>query len=171
MSIIVEDGSVVDGANSYIDVAFADNYFNLRGITEWSDLTGEEKSQALIKSADFIEAVYAQNFKGDKLDPTKFLSFPRANLYINDYLVPEDEIPSNLKNAQCEMALRAGRSEPLIADQDKNVIRERIEGAIDISYDRHSDPATKYSYVSKLLSVLLVSGGQGSLKQVRLVRV
>lgn len=99
MAFVVEDGTGLANANSYVSVADADAYFADRGITAWTG-SSTVKEQALIRATDFIETVYGRRFRGSVVTDTQALSFPR-------YITGEDEIPSDLKKATCEYALRA----------------------------------------------------------------
>ena len=75
--MIVENGTGVIGANSYSTVVFADDYFSLRGITEWDSLTNKEA--LLVQATDYIENVYSQNWNGLPLTDTQGLSMPIVN--------------------------------------------------------------------------------------------
>jgi hypothetical protein len=72
MTIIVEDGSGIIGANSYASVAYADSYFTLRGITTWTG-ANSLKEAALIKATDYIDLRFRRRFIGWKqFDPQEF---------------------------------------------------------------------------------------------------
>lgn len=60
MTLVVEDGSIVSGAESYASVAQADAYFAARGITIWSPLLDAEKEQALRRATDYMVQTYRQ---------------------------------------------------------------------------------------------------------------
>ena len=49
MSLIVEDGTGIENANSFVDVVYADDYFSTRGVADWALLTQEQKEVFLIK--------------------------------------------------------------------------------------------------------------------------
>lgn len=122
MTLVMEDGNGLPTANSYANVAYADAYFTLRGITAW---TGSDavKEAALIRATDYIETVNATKFKGTPAfvsDPPneaedQALSFPRDtrvpaygadSIYFGELEKPV-VIPAVLKKATCEYALRA----------------------------------------------------------------
>ena len=48
--LIVEDGSIVADANSYIDYDYAENYHTLRGNSAWADGDSTQKQYAIIPS-------------------------------------------------------------------------------------------------------------------------
>jgi hypothetical protein len=90
MTIIVEDGSVVTGANSYATEAELTAYATARGIT----LTiGAEL--LLIKAMDWIEI---QKYKGDQIDCEQVLEWPRYNVITRiGCNTASDAIPRQLK--------------------------------------------------------------------------
>ena len=55
MAFIPEDGTGSATATSYIDVAYADEYFTDRTVTAWSSLTNPAKQAALIAATDYID--------------------------------------------------------------------------------------------------------------------
>jgi len=115
MAFTVEDETGLINANSFADVAFADAYFSERGVSGWSGTT-TEKQQALVKATDYIETRYAGMFGGiiEFPETPQALSFPRVQLYDQNDLAVTG-VPTKLKQATCEYALRA-MSVTLLAD-------------------------------------------------------
>lgn len=144
MSLIIESGNGDSNSESYIDVAFADAYFLKRGITQWASLTNRE--QLIIRSMDYIENNYT--YQGTKLVSTQSLQFPRL-------ICGETVYPIALKNAVCELALKANSGD-LLQDTGKTTIREKL-GPLETEYDPNQDDLTSYNYVNKLLAPYLVS--------------
>lgn len=106
MAFVVEDGSIVSGANSLCDVAFADSYFSDRGITAW---TGADsvKQVTLVKATDYIEQRWSNKFKGAIVDDDQVLSWPRKCVVDRqDRRIADDVVPDRLKQAVCEYAMR-----------------------------------------------------------------
>lgn len=119
MPLIVEDGTgTIANANSYVARADLINYAAARGVT----LADSEATDILaIAAMDYLET---RDYNGD---PTlgivgvfQPLQFPRENvvlgeqsgtdditgaLFYSPIVLPNDVIPLNLKNAQCELAL------------------------------------------------------------------
>ncbi len=96
-TIIIEDGSVVDDANSYVSESELSTFATDRGITLSTDT-----SVLLIKAMDYIEN---QSFKGTKYSEDQSLQWPRSDVYIDGYEVSEDSIPSELTKAQMTVAV------------------------------------------------------------------
>jgi hypothetical protein len=103
---LVEDGSGVPGANSYITEAYADTYHSDRGNTAWSDFTSPEQLAALIRASEYIDKRFGRRFRGLRKTKDQAMEWPRQNAFDNDgYLVPN--VPLNLEKAAAEYALRA----------------------------------------------------------------
>lgn len=69
MSLTIENGSGVIGADSYVDVAFITTYLTERGReTEnlWSTAATAAQEAAAIQATDYIEQRFRQKFKGQK---------------------------------------------------------------------------------------------------------
>jgi hypothetical protein len=154
--MIVEDGSIVPDANSYVDLAYADAYFTTRRVADWATLTDDEKEGALINATDFVEITYGSNFKGEQVRPyEQALAFPRVGVWIAPNVeLPSDEIPKRLKDAVCDLAFKVSQGTELIQDQDRVVIKEKI-AVIETTYQEYSDPATRFVKSARMLSALL----------------
>ena len=142
--LVIENETGLSNSESYVDVDYVDAYFLKRGITEWAGLTNRE--QLIIRAMDYIENNYT--YQGTKLVPTQRLQFPRL---ING----ETVYPIAIKNALCELALKANSGD-LLQDTGKTTIREKV-GTLEVEYDPNQDDLTSYNYVNKLLSPYLVS--------------
>jgi hypothetical protein len=99
MANVVEDGTGLNNANAYIDVAFADSYFTDRNDAAWSG-TNVEKEAFILRATDYIELVFGSRFLGVKFSDTQALSFPRLAA---DNQTAEP-IPLSLKKACAEYA-------------------------------------------------------------------
>ena len=109
MSLIVEDGSIVPNANSYVALVDADNYFTARNNHVWLSLKQDAKEALLIAATDYIELRFGRRFLGKKKQDNQPLSFPRTGI---PYIAP---IPEVLKKACFEYAIRANNG-PLVPD-------------------------------------------------------
>jgi len=108
MAFEVEDGTGIEDANAYAEVAFVDSYHADRGNTAWTGSTSA-KQIAIIRATDYIERRWGPMFKGNKEftgDPLQALEFPRINLYDSDGLQVIG-VPVKLQQAVAEYALRA----------------------------------------------------------------
>ena len=100
--IIVEDGSNVDDANSYVDIAYLDLYASERGLSLPTEL--EDKQIFLIKAFDYLEA-RRSDYQGYKAVEEQKTQWPRTEVYIDHELLDSDAIPVELKKAQCQLVV------------------------------------------------------------------
>jgi hypothetical protein len=101
----VDDTVAGTTANSYIDEADADDYFDTRlSSTAWADATATEQTAALIQSCLILDSY---DFIGVVSSDTQALKWPRyaddGVSLIRNYAITE--IPTPIRNAQCEIAL------------------------------------------------------------------
>ena len=102
MAIIVEDGTGLTTAETFVSVADADAYHLAMNNATW---TGAEavKESALRRAAQYIDTRY--RYKGERKNLNQALEWPRA-FYESDGRAESWPVP-NLKAACCEAALRA----------------------------------------------------------------
>lgn len=107
MSLIVEDGSGKEDAESYCTTLFAAEYYASRGIgAVWRTISVTEREQLLRRATDYIELRFGMRFRDSKLICAQALSFPR---------VGQTAVPVGVQRACAEYALRAAVA-PLVAD-------------------------------------------------------
>ena len=82
MTLIVEDGSIVENANSYVSVDDARTFASLRGVT--LPASDAEVEVLLIKATDFIEAQRLR-FQGSKVNQDQALQWPRTGVYVDGF--------------------------------------------------------------------------------------
>jgi len=165
MTLIVETGSVVAGAESYISVTDADTWHSNRGNTAWAALTTAQKEQSLRKATDYMVGVYRNRWQGYRKDATQTLDWPRSYVYLEPfirgavgsypYLVSDTIVPTEVKNACASLALTA-YGEELAPDLDVAVVREKID-VIEVEYDKNSAPYKKFRSIDLMLKVYLKS--------------
>ena len=141
--MIVENGTGLKNADSYVSVEFADSYFSTRGEKTWAEFETTAKEALLIKATDYLEAMYIDKWKSTKLKADQALACPRVGF----------GVPERLKKAVCELALKANSGE-LVADVERLTTKEKV-GSIEVEYSEYADPATKYAYVLNLLKPYL----------------
>lgn len=163
MSLTVEDGSLPDGANSYVSVSDTRIFAASRGLSlPAAGSPGDAAIEVLLNTAlDYIEAKRAE-FQGSKLSSAQVLQWPRRGVVVDGFSVGVDEIPACLVQAQMRLACYAyANGGTLTAVSDgRVVIEERVEGAVDIKYADHGDnkPQPQFPEADKLLAPLLEGG-------------
>lgn len=97
-------------ANSFGTVAEADTYFNTQYHPDapWEDLDADVKAKVLIMAAQWMSSLI--EWTGYVVDATQSLPWPRSGMLKRNMLeyVAEDEIPSEVKYAQFELARLLG---------------------------------------------------------------
>lgn len=152
MAIIVEDGSIVANANSYVSEADLLAYAVARGVTLQANT-----EILLIKAMDYIESL---NFIGIKVQSTQPLQWPRANVYIDDYPFPSNEIPKELKNALMQTAMSIDAN----VDPQSNVgkqIQSATVGPVSVTFEKGIN-ATIIRKINAQLAKLLDGVGGSS---------
>jgi hypothetical protein len=162
MALLVEDGTIVAGAESLASVADADLYHTNRGNTSWTGVTAT-KEAALRRATDYMQQTYRQRWKGYRKDAVQALDWPRTFVYLEEFvhgavgtfpfLVPDTIVPLEVKNACCELALRALSGE-LSPDIGRQAISKAV-GPIRVEYDKASQYYTVYRAVDAMIQVYL----------------
>ncbi len=125
MTITVEDGSIVEDANSYATETELSDYATARGVT----LSGDTE-QLLIQAMDYIEA---QSFKGAKYTQDQELQWPRSGVKIDGFSIGTDEIPKDLKKAQMAVAVAIDEGNSPDAVITSGIKMEKVD-VIEIEY-------------------------------------
>jgi len=157
MTIIVEDGTVVANANSYVTALDADAFFNNLGETLWTETASDEaKEAALVKASNYLRQKYRLFWKGSRVDAFQALDWPRRGVDVPDFFDPffrqvnvplqfqdtvfigENVIPEEVKQAQFLLAFAtldaAGASTTqLQASFGRKTKREKV-GSLEVEY-------------------------------------
>ena len=104
MALIIEDGSQVANANSYVNDAEYTAYATLKGLTVGE--TAEIRELELLRAIDYLQG-FESSMQGTRASSTQGVSFPRYNVVLYSYLLASDFIPKELKNSQFEAAAYA----------------------------------------------------------------
>jgi hypothetical protein len=179
VTVTVEDGSGVDGANSYQSVADWKTYATQQG-WDYSVYTNDQIGSALIRatrSADRWETwsgVRTYGSEQSMLWPRKAGSIQYGQYVADGELlvitdaeglpIEEDEIPDLLVQAAAEIAWRELQSPGSMApDYERGgAIKSLKAGSVEIVYADGATPGTTYSVIDGLLAGLLPDGPNGS---------
>lgn len=130
-TLVVEDETGLEDANSYSTLAEFKTYWDNRGYDYSSD-TDDQISIALIKATDYIENRFRTRFRGSREFDDQSLSFPRLYLYDEDGRLVTG-LPIRLKNATIEYTKRALTAElasdPIALDDSGmpvTMLREKV---------------------------------------------
>lgn len=115
MSLVVESGTGLSNAESYVSVVDANTFHTRMGNAAWTG-TDTVKEQALRKATRYVDLFYYDRWQGYRIKPTQALQWPRYNVYDRDTnIIDPTSIPQAIKDAVAEMALRS-LSEDILPD-------------------------------------------------------
>lgn len=149
MALIVEDGTIVADANSYIDVDYFRDYFNLRN--ETFDNSDTELESFIVRATQYIDNNF--KYKGIVEDVEQDLTFPRINLYTRDGILVEG-IPKKVKKAVCEATKLLVNGTDLFTSYESGAESKSVTvGPIkeSYSYSNGTSSRTVYSIVKDYL--------------------
>ncbi len=164
-TFVVEDGTGLSNANSYLSVAEADTYHeNHSGSSAWCSANQANKEKALRLATQYLDVQYCNRWKGYRANEGQALTWPRTYAYDDDgYSYDSNEIPQRLKNACAELALRVIQGDTLLDDiskpgtiKSKSVKVGPIEKTTE--YMGGLSPVKKYPLIEGQLKPIIVSG-------------
>ena len=160
MTLLVEDGSIVAGAESYCTLAYATAYHYARGnALTWSDYNDVDLERALRKATDYMLHKYGNRWMGYRKSSSQALDWPRSYVPINDLValeyVSDTTVPNEVKNACAALAFRA-LTDNLLEDEEQVVIRERVD-VIETEYSPHSSQRKRYTEIDLMLKKYLIA--------------
>jgi len=104
--LILEDGTGITTANSYITAAEALTILDVKPtqLAKFTALTPQQQDDYVIWASNWLDDYMA--WKGYKTVPTSGMRWPRCGVYDCDgILIADDEIPNQLKQAVAETAV------------------------------------------------------------------
>lgn len=155
MALVVEDGTGLSTAESYISVADADTRHSDLGNTAWAALSTGAKEAALRAATDYMEGSYRQAWKGTRRTRDQALSWPRYGVIVDGWCIDSTIVPAEVAGACADLALRASTA-TLAPDIERAVIREKI-GALETEYAPNQPLTTRYRAVDMALAPFLRS--------------
>ena len=170
MSLVVEDGSGIYNADSYISLADARAYAEKYGVTLPANDTAAEV--ALRQGALYV-GLQERCFSGSRLTTMQALAWPRTgatDAYGNEYA--DGDMPSRLGFSQVYAAAEyAAGTDVRATDDGKAVASEEVTGAVAVSYFNNGKTggAVVITRAMDALSPLLVSCGNSGF-EFRVVR-
>lgn len=168
ISFIVEDGTGVSEANTYVDLDYALEYAVMKGYDSWTELTEIQQKIFLIRGTEYIDNYFM--WKGRKAGPNQGLKFPRVELYDSDRFEIRG-IPVAVKKACIEAAYLNSTSETtsLFSSKDENgeIKRQKVE-SLEVEYFENKksnnfssiDYTSIYDILNKLLKGLYRTGDE-----------
>ena len=164
MALIVEDGSIVVGAESYATVAQADAYLAASGYTSWDALDPQDaKEPALRLATRYMTQTYRKRWYGYRVSNTQSLDWPRYNVPMKDTpsayfgypsVYQPNVVPAEVVNACIELAYRQSTGVVLLPDT-ADLVKSNKVGPIEVVYETGSRGLTFFTAVDAILTLLL----------------
>lgn len=174
MAIVVEDGTGLADAESYISVSDASIYHAARGNAAWAALASDTvREQCLRKATEYMLRAYGEAWDGYRVNTTQALDWPRYEVPRRDvskvgYLLAfwaSNEVPELVQRACAELALRAASAD-LMPDLTAPKIETTV-GPITVKYAEGSRQSVVYSAIDTMLYPFFRAGGARSMSVVR----
>lgn len=160
MSLVVEDGTGLSTAQSYVSVADAGTYLAAAGDTTWAAATDPAREAALVRATRALDAMYSARWPGVRILSSQALDWPRFDAVDADgYDIIG--VPQAVKNACAEAALvELGSAGALSSSLDRggSVKREKVVG-IEVEYAAGAPASTVYRTIGQALARIVRSGG------------
>lgn len=153
MPLIVEDGTGLPNADSYVSVTDATAYHSAMGNPSWAGAAQADQESALRRATQYLDTRY--RYAGKRITTTQALEWPRTT---RQWPV------RSIRDACCELALRALGDDLYTDAGDSPVTRETV-GPITIEYGYSQNGGqVRYSIVDDMLRGLLASIGRLSMR-------
>lgn len=171
MSIIVEDGTMVPNAESYVTVAFCNTYHANRNNAGWAAIATDVLREGYLRQAmAYLQGNYRGKWKGVRVSAIQALDWPRWGCELTDvvlgqiaYYVPSTVIPLELQYVVAELALFAVAG-PLNPNLAQNIVSKSV-GSLKIDYDTYSPQSPRYPIVTGYLKIFIMAGtGSGMMR-------
>ena len=133
MALVIEDGTGVPNANSYVTVEEMRSYALMRGV-ELPDDDAAVEALAIV-AMDYLEAQRSR-YQGRQVFPgVQFLQWPREGVVLDcHYALPSNIIPRELKAAQMQLAMESFSGLVLLPSSDGRVVKREKVDVIEVEY-------------------------------------
>lgn len=132
MALVVEDGSVTPGADSYVSLANARALAASYGLALPTDDTAAE---AALRNGAVYVGLQEPFMCGRRVSASQSLAYPRQGVSLYGFALAADVIPPQIAHAQVVAAVEYGAGTDVRASSDGRVTEtERVEGAVMVSY-------------------------------------
>lgn len=159
MSLIVEDGTGVSNANTYIpeieaNALLAEDMY----ASGWIDLTAEQKEATLKSATRYLDMYF--DYSGDKVYADASLRWPRRGVYdLDGVAVSSGAVPAPVKYATARLAWELAKKDR-VSEPDTQGISELKVDVIELKFDKYDRPKLLPSIVTQIMR------GYGSAKSV-----
>lgn len=141
ITLIVEDGSVVDNANTFIDLTPARERSEALGLVISAD--DETAKSQLTQGYYQLIRSYQNRLKGNLVSQSQTGIYPRQGVHANGFTVPSNEIPADVIRAQLAYADSINRGSDMNQTASSQEVKsESLEGVGSKTYKDGSSRRT-----------------------------
>ena len=162
MSLIVETGSIVAGADSYISLVDARTMAALYG---WALPATDPAAEIALRNGANYVGLFEPEMKGSRVSAEQSLAYPRKDATVFGFDISETSIPGRLQIAQIAAAVEIGAGlDPRASTDGRVVASEQVTGAVAVSYFNNGNTGATVRLTKAIdaLKPLLSSGNNGS---------
>lgn len=152
ITLVVEDGSGLETANSYVSVEFADSYHESSTTgAAWALKSNIQKQQGLISASRTLDQQF--QWDGWKRNRSQALQWPRIHVIDPDIttevyprtmpsnnFLPEDEVPAPIKRATAALALILLTETREKEADGKGLSQFALDGVFSVTFDLSTRP-------------------------------
>lgn len=165
MALIVEDGTGLATAESYVSVATYKSYADARGVS-YAGKTDAEIEQAARRATAWIDGAYGRRFIGQRTNGrAQALCWPRIDAWDaeNEEYIASDEVPDEIVTATCEAAVRELASPGSLAPDLKRggAVKSVKAGSVSVEFMGNAPAETTFKAIDQALAPLLTSTSGG----------
>lgn len=163
-TFVVEDGSVVSGANALISVADADQITeNYGNPLSWSSAITSEKENAIRQATRYLNFHYV--WDGWKVDADQTCQHPRYKMYDEEgNIIDNDIVHEQVKEACAYLAVKVMDGDTLLEDFDNESKVKKTKDVVgpiteerEYSHEGES-PEKTYQVVDILVAPFIIEG-------------
>lgn len=153
MTLIIEDGTLVTDANSYITEIEANAILAAFGFPALIPLNAEAQ---LMQAAQYLES-FRPRYKGTTEINQQSLAWPRTGVVIDGFDFPFDEIPIQLKRAQAIASGYVAAGKNLYANSCGQEVIQKTVDVISVTYAESgiADAQPSFGLIDAQLEILL----------------
>lgn len=130
--LIVEDGSIVAGADSYVSLIDARALATKLG---WELPADDTAAEIALRNGAIYIGLQESQMCGSRVSPSQSLAYPRQGVSLFGYPVAITSIPVQIIQAQIAAAVEYGTGSDVRGNDDGRMTSmERVEGAVTVQY-------------------------------------
>lgn len=132
MALVVETGSIVAGADSYVSL---DDARSIAANFGWALPEDDIQAESALRNGAAYIDLQEPALCGRRVSAEQSLAFPRTGLKLHGFPVVSNAIPIQVIRAQIAGAVEYGKGSDVRASSDGRIVTmERVEGAVTVQY-------------------------------------